>query len=293
LKSFITACQTEYLADYAATNQIPIHLQSCGNNQDFSFFAYDNHDDMKKQYEEGYSNCSNLQKQCLDRIEEAYRADVAVDPKKQLLMFISGAGGTGKSHIIKLSKLLGKIIIGKTRGLYGSSVALAPTGSAANQIEGFTMQSALNMGRTKNTKNISDKTATAVGSKFNGTRVIYLDEVSLLGQEKNYAMDVYLRAGRRMTPAFTSYENNRNLLLSKLPFGGFHIIYVGDFYQLPPVAATPLYLSPSDKQASIAGHALWQLMNYFVELQQNFRFDDADSSVLANFLIGKALNISL
>jgi hypothetical protein len=76
-------------------------------------------------------------------------------------------------------------------------------------------------------------------------------------------------------------------MLSKLPFGGMHIIYIGDFYQLPPVAASPLYFSPSDKQASIAGHALWRMINYFVELEQNFRFDNADTSLLANFLIGK------
>jgi hypothetical protein len=66
--------------------------------------------------------------------------------------------------------------------------------------------------------------------------------------------------------------------------------YCGDFYQLAPVGGTPLYfpILPSHKAASIAGHALWQKINFFVELEVNFRFIDADNSLLAKFLAGKS-----
>ena len=45
--------------------------------------------------------------------------------------------------------------------------------------------------------------------------------------------------------------------LKKEPFGGRHVIFAGDLYQLPPVMAKPLYapLDPRDKNYAIKKEA--------------------------------------
>jgi len=62
---------------------------------------------------------------------------------EQMVMFLSGEGGTGKSHVIHLLTLLVQTIHGKTEGRFGSVLKTAPTGGAAYNINGFTWQSAL------------------------------------------------------------------------------------------------------------------------------------------------------
>lgn len=56
-------------------------------------------------------------------------------------MFISGEGGTGKSFIIALIMEYTRLLYGKQEGLYGAAVAMAPTGCAANIVNGCTWQS--------------------------------------------------------------------------------------------------------------------------------------------------------
>ena len=72
-------------------------------------------------------------------------------------------------------------MIGKTYGLYGPILALAPTGSAANAIEGFTSHSALKLGRGKG--KMMETTARDLASMLRGSEVIVLDEMSLVSKE--------------------------------------------------------------------------------------------------------------
>jgi hypothetical protein len=59
----------------------------------------------------------------------------------QLIMFVSGEGGTGKSRLIECIKLYTRLTIGRTSGSWGSIVIMAPTGSSASNIGGNTWQS--------------------------------------------------------------------------------------------------------------------------------------------------------
>ena len=61
-------------------------------------------------------------------------------------MFVSGEGGTGKSLLISLIMEFTNIFHGTQNGIYGAAVAVAPTGSAANVIRGFTWQSVYGIG---------------------------------------------------------------------------------------------------------------------------------------------------
>ena len=49
----------------------------------------------------------------------------------------------------------------------------------------------------------------------------------------------------------------------ELPFGGLHVLFTGDFYQLPPVAGFGLY-TPCESLAyekSQQGRKLWEQVN--------------------------------
>ena len=60
---------------------------------------------------------------------------------EQLIGFVTGEGGTGKSMLIQTLKEYCQLTFGKQEGIYGSALAMAPTGCAASNIEGYTWQS--------------------------------------------------------------------------------------------------------------------------------------------------------
>ena len=62
-------------------------------------------------------------------------------------------------------------------------------------------------------------------------------------------------------------------------FGGLHVLFCGDFYQLPPVSGTSFYESNTTSALDKAGLELWQRMDLFGELTQNFRWEDPESSL--------------
>ena len=91
---------------------------------------------------------------------------------------------------------------------------------------------------------------------------------------------------RRLRAAQENEEDRKKL------FGGLHVIFCGDFYQLPPVAAThqALYMTPSkrkdatslntkDSEVIRRGRAIWEQFDSYAELIKNYRWDSADSTM--------------
>ena len=81
------------------------------------------------------------------------------------------------------------------------------------------------------------------------------------------------------------YIINKQLALSQansdIPFGGMNIIFAGDFAQLPPVMAKPLYdhtirtfttssMTLRDQENAI-GKAIWHQITIVIILKQNMR----------------------
>ena len=85
-------------------------------------------------------------------------------------------------------------------------------------------------------------------------------------------------------------EEYRYKQLAEMPFGGFIVIFCGDFYQLPCVMSTPIYKSilriPTERKKTLHGHDIWLTVNVFIELKRNFRFKDDADGLLPLFLEG-------
>ncbi len=146
-------------------------------------------------------------------------------------IFVTGKAGTGKTTFLhELHKHTPK-----------SMIISAPTGVAAINANGITLHSLFqlpfggfipdNDGRDEtssateiHTPQTLLKTVKMHGSKRNMLRsveLLVIDEVSMLRADTLDAIDVLLKSIRR----------NYNL-----PFGGLQVLFIGDLWQLPPVA---------------------------------------------------------
>lgn len=182
--------------------------------------------------------------------------------KGQLVGLISGEGGTGKTQIMKVVKLWCETLYGKVQGSVGCCAIGAPTGPAAFNVGGDTWQGLFHRGQTKLVKTKEDvKGVKDLRERFKGLQLLMFDEVSMIGALALWEIHI------RCTLACDNDDKTH------LPFGGYNVIFFGDFYQLDPVNDTSLVKHPSD----VKGEALSSItmlrasLNYFFELTENVR----------------------
>ena len=186
------------------------------------------------------------------------------EPKPgQLVMLLSGQGGTGKSRVVECLKLYVITKYGKTEGSWGPIVLCGPTGNSSFNIGGSTWQSALGKGLvTKKNQKLSSETIKNLQGKGKGCKCFVLDEVSLLGCEDITDINTRLCAAMGVDPG-------------EFLFGGLNVIFSGDFFQLKCMGGTPIPYTLrhhyEGNSASIEGRKIWEKVNVFRELQLNFR----------------------
>ena len=170
-------------------------------------------------YLEKINSLNNSQRRIFDDVVERLM-DVESAP---FYLYIGGEAGTGKSYLLRLLNEAAKRIpkfSGKDLNK-PVSLTMAPTGVAAYIIKGSTIHGALNLmpGRA---------TCTSVGSQaknselrfiFEDLKVIFLDEISMVGSNTLCSIDLRLQHIR----------GTENFM------GGVSLICFGDFGQLPPV----------------------------------------------------------
>ena len=100
-----------------------------------------------------------------------------IQANRQLIMFLTGGGGTGKSHVIKALVHKARIKWGKALGAYGSALVVAPTGNAAFNVRGHTWHSALSKTPKQTPLKLSAQMMERLGTRFKGLRLLILDEV--------------------------------------------------------------------------------------------------------------------
>jgi len=133
-------------------------------------------------------------------------------------LLITGPAGTGKSHLIRKISAYAKRL--------NKTIAItAMTGAAAYIINGKTLHSWAGIG-------LGDKPAPIIAQKILNSypkrikwqrcNILIIDEVSMMN-----------------APLFELLEEIARLVRqNEKPFGGIQVIFLGDFYQLPPVGKT-------------------------------------------------------
>ena len=139
--------------------------------------------------------------------------------KTGLNVFLTGEPGSGKTHTI--NRYVAWL---RERGV--EPAVTASTGIAATHIGGYTIHSWSGIGIKRDVSDYDiemiqsrEKTAKRI---FNA-KVLIIDEISMLDAATLESVDRVLRTLRRRP------------LMPEEPFGGLQVIFVGDFFQLPPV----------------------------------------------------------
>lgn len=238
---------------------------------------------------ERMESLSNNVKRLTEKQLKAY--NIAVDyisgnKGSQMLMFVTGEGGTGKSFLISLIMEYTQIRHGKQGGLFGSALSIAPTGAAANVIKGYTWQSVYGKGiyRSKDPKAevMSSTTAQAVGAKVLGVKLIVLDEISMI------TLDTLNEISERQIAAMCSQTTDESLrkYYRSNHFGGVHMLFTGDFYQLKPIGEEAIYTRDIKYGKSKKGKLIWDDLNEYIVLTENTRYMGDSTPIMNLFLSG-------
>jgi len=164
----------------------------------------------------------------------------------QLICFLSGPGGSGKSAVIKAVTSYTKNFCVNLGIGYNSRVVVvtAITGAAAVSIKGETTSKAL--GLNKKTTTFSDEEI----DEWKNALLVIIDEISFSNRNEIEKADFNLRALKEK-------DNYK--------FGGVDMVFAGDFTQLTPVQGKPIYLEKD--------FIIWdEWVHTFLELKTNHRF---------------------
>ena len=154
---------------------------------------------------------------------------VSVDPLK---LFITGRAGLGKSHLMKTICMF----LTKTFNLYSGSpdkpkvLILAPTGVAAINIDGTTINSGLSIPPYVNgytLPRLSDSERGRLRNLYSDVLVVLIDEISMVSDIR------LLHICKRLCEIFGCSESQ--------PFANLSILVVGDLLQLPPIKASQIF----------------------------------------------------
>lgn len=130
-------------------------------------------------------------------------------------VFLTGAPGTGKTHILKQ-------YIFYLREHSIPFAVTAPTGIAASHIGGTTIHSYFGIGLKDSLTQYDIEALTEkkyLWDRMAKLKVLIIDEVSMLSPNLFRSIDALLRTFK----------------FSMEPFGGVQVVLVGDFFQLPPI----------------------------------------------------------
>ena len=280
-RNFIQNAQNDYMDKQATENQLLQSENSTGTTLFASITNVNNFEERSIQLEQ---NVQLLTKGQLSAFKKAIKHISGEDPT-QLIMFLSGEGGTGKSFLIALIMEYTKLKYGKQRGLYGAAVAMAPTGCAANVINGFTWQSCYSKGRQcqmEGKEKITQQTAKKFGEKFYGTKLGVLDEISMINLES--LADISHRHRQGLLAVTDDSEERQKIL--EIPFGGLHMLFTGDLWQLKAIGGHPIYSQAELKGQAFEGKKIWLQINECAELKENYRFKNDITTTLKDFLSG-------
>ena len=200
-----------------------------------------------------------------------------LDESDNRCMYLGGAGGTGKSRVIR-AIIEAFRVLGKSEKLLVS----ATTGASAQIINGSTIDALCKFNRTRKGDNREGGYGDNGGllnteNYWMGCQFLIIDEVSMLGCHKL----------RRISKALRRFKGNA------LPFGGLFVLFGGDFQQLKPVKDRRLFVEPLMKYGTTSkkrideynrayeGYLLWKgVTSRTVVLMRHYRAPDPSVSTV-------------
>ena len=181
---------------------------------------------------------------------------------KRLRLLLHGPGGCGKSVVVRAAAHMLR--------QSGKGVAIAaPTGVAACNINGLTLHQCLFLpvvnrshGRACDAPLPRGPHLASMQEFWAHISVLMVDELSFISRFMLDRIDQHLRLARNQPD---------------IPFGGIHVVFAGDLYQLPPPGGDPCFCS-----------SLWTSLE-LCELEGNQRAaeDPEWAALLARVRIGK------
>jgi hypothetical protein len=184
-------------------------------------------------------------------------------------ILITGRAGTGKSTLLNYFRDNTKKKV----------VVLAPTGVAAVNVIGQTIHSFFHFKPNVTLASIKKKKSTEKEKTtiYKKLTTIIIDEVSMVRADLLDCMDKFLRL---------------NGPDQKQPFGGVQMIFIGDFYQLPPVvtsAEREIFRSHYTSPYFFSAKVFDQLDLEFVELEKVYRQKDNEFVRLLNTIRNRSV----
>jgi hypothetical protein len=192
-------------------------------------------------------------KQCLKNFHGNKQKPIAP------LLFIHGAGGSGKSMLINLLSEIGELYFRKIKaGSQNKPVSLktAPTGKAASNIGGYTLHSTFSLSFGNKFMSLNDEKKANLSSVMEDLQILFIDEISMVKPDLLYQLHLRLKEVKNVDK----------------PFGNVCIIILGDLMQLKPVQGNYAFDMPRCTDFK-SYHTQWPLFDQFsiVELITNHR----------------------
>jgi len=185
-------------------------------------------------------------------------------------LFITGPGGTGKTHLIQ------HLI--KNAEQRNKKIQVCALTGCASLLLNCNARTIHSWSGIRQGKGDEDKIMTSVFynkkalSSWQKTDILVIDEISMMSKK---IFDLLDKIGRRTRRIYNK------------PFGGIQVVFVGDFYQLPPVGST----DDPDTCAFCFESSKWkEVFDYenHIELTTMFRqLDPVYQSILLNIRKGK------
>lgn len=161
-------------------------------------------------------------------------------------ILLHGPGGCGKSYFLQNTILPrldeNKIVymVTSTTGISASSIQ----GTTIHKFLGYSYQTGDDIGKWIG--RLKTKGMKSVVQKMQKTKVLMIDEISMMGAQFLDTMNVILQ-----------WANQSTLL-----FGGIQCIWLGDFYQLPPIQDGYVFESKVWREMALTMYEMTELKRY-------------------------------
>lgn len=174
-----------------------------------------------------------------------------ISHQNQTLRYIGGEGGVGKSQVVK-AIVAGMDLINRKDEV----ILMAPTGAAADVIEGNTYHTSLGISLNRfRQAGVSAR----VRRLWSQKTIMVIDEVSMIDQSALAIINMHCKAAR-------SLGRDSSQLFGGLPV----VILMGEFQQFPPVQGQPLWKHPRS-EADQDGKLIWSQFKQVVILDEQMR----------------------